>query len=104
MPATEADPHAALAERALAGDRAALEQLCRQLQGPLFRLALRVLGEVEEASDATQEVLIKLVTHLSQFRGESRLLTWAYSSRGLTASRRDTCFATAGVWRASGAC
>jgi RNA polymerase sigma factor (sigma-70 family) len=90
MPATEADPHAALAERALAGDRAALEQLCRQLQGPLFRLALRVLGEVEEASDATQEVLIKLVTHLSQFRGESRLLTWAYSvaTRHLLRHRR----------------
>jgi RNA polymerase sigma factor (sigma-70 family) len=85
------DPHAALATKALAGDRAALEQLCRELQGPLFRLALRVLGDASDASDASQEVLIELVTHLSQFRGESRLLTWAYTvaSRHLLRYRRD---------------
>jgi RNA polymerase sigma factor (sigma-70 family) len=90
-PTDETDPHAALAERALAGDRAALEQLCRQLQGPLFRLALRVLGDGADASDATQEVLIKIVTHLSQFRGESRLLTWAYTvaTRHLLRHRRS---------------
>jgi RNA polymerase sigma factor (sigma-70 family) len=80
MPSTEdPDPLAPLVPLALAGDRAALEQLCRQLQGPVFRLALRVLGDATEASDATQEILVKLVTHLSQFRGESRLLTWAYT-------------------------
>jgi RNA polymerase sigma factor (sigma-70 family) len=90
-PTDETDPHAALATRAVAGDRAALEELCRQLQGPLFRLALRVLGDMSEASDATQEVLIKLVTHLSQFRGESRLLTWAYTiaTRHLLRHRRS---------------
>lgn len=68
-----------LAERALAGDRAALELLCRELQGPLFRLALRMVGKPEPARDATQEVLLQVVTHLSQFRGESRFLTWAYT-------------------------
>jgi len=83
------DPLAPLADRALAGDRAALEQLCRELQGPLFRLALRVLGNPSDAGDATQDVLLQVVTHLSQFRGESRLLTWAYSiaSRHLLRSR-----------------
>jgi RNA polymerase sigma factor (sigma-70 family) len=91
MPLPEdADPLALLATLALAGDRAALEQLCRQLQGPMFRLALRVLGDASEASDATQEVLLKVVTHLSQFRGESRLLTWAYTvaTRHLLRHRR----------------
>jgi RNA polymerase sigma factor (sigma-70 family) len=78
-PADDLDPHATLATLALSGDRGALERLCRQLQGPLFRLALRVLGDAEDAADATQEVLITIVTHLSQFRGESRLLTWAYT-------------------------
>jgi RNA polymerase sigma factor (sigma-70 family) len=79
-----------LAERALLGDRAALELLCRELQGPLFRLALRVLGRPADASDATQEILIQIVTHLSQFRGESRLLTWAYAvaTRHLLRSRK----------------
>jgi RNA polymerase sigma factor (sigma-70 family) len=80
MKALEAsDPLGLLADLALAGDRAALESLCRELQGPLFRLALRVLGDATLASDATQEILVKIVTHLSQFRGESRLLTWAYT-------------------------
>lgn len=75
----ETDPLGQLAERALAGDRTALELLCRELQGPLFRLALRIVGKPEPARDATQEVLLLVVTHLSQFRGESRLLTWAYT-------------------------
>jgi len=83
------DPLAPLAARALGGDRPALEQLCRALQGPLFRLALRTLGNPSDASDATQEVLLQVVTHLSQFRGESRLLTWAYTigTRHLLRSR-----------------
>jgi RNA polymerase sigma factor (sigma-70 family) len=92
MPSTEApDPLAPLVPLALAGDRAALEQLCRRLQGPMFRLALRVLGDATEASDATQEILVKIVTHLSQFRGESRLLTWAYTvaTRHLLRYRRS---------------
>jgi RNA polymerase sigma factor (sigma-70 family) len=84
------DPLAPLADRALAGDRLALERLCRELQGPIFRLALRTLGQVADASDATQEILLQVITHLSQFRGESRLLTWAYAvaSRHLLRSRR----------------
>lgn len=84
------DPLAALAERALQGDRAALELICKELQGPLFRLALRVLGRPADASDATQEILLLVATHLSQFRGESRMLTWAYTigTRHLLRSRR----------------
>jgi RNA polymerase sigma factor (sigma-70 family) len=66
-------------DAALAGDRVALDRICRALQGPLFRLALRVLGSPEDAADATQEVLVQVVTHLAQFRGESRVLTWAYA-------------------------
>jgi RNA polymerase sigma factor (sigma-70 family) len=73
------DPLAHLAARALEGDGEALEALCRALEGPLFRLAIRVLGRREDARDATQEALIEIVTHLSQFRAESRLSTWAYT-------------------------
>ena len=73
------DPLAPLAERALEGDSNALEALCRALSGPLFRLAVRLLDHPEDARDATQEVLVLVATHLSQFRSESRLLTWAYA-------------------------
>jgi RNA polymerase sigma factor (sigma-70 family) len=68
-----------LAEQAVAGQRQALEDLCQLLQGPIYRLALRVLSNPEEAQDATQDILIQVVTHLSQFRAESRVLTWVYA-------------------------
>lgn len=73
------DPLAPLVRRAVAGDRAAMDQLCRALEQPLFRLALRILGEPADARDATQEILLQIVTHLSQFRAESRVSTWAYA-------------------------
>jgi len=68
----------ALAELARGGDRDALEGLVRGLQHPLYRLALRFLGYPEPARDATQEVLILVITQLSAFRGESSVTTWAY--------------------------
>jgi RNA polymerase sigma factor (sigma-70 family) len=73
------DEMTALALRAQEGDRAALEELCRQLQGPMYRLALRFTGQPADAQDACQEVLVRLVTHLSSFEGRSRFTTWAYA-------------------------
>ena len=73
------DPLRGLLGRALEGDRAALDALCRALSGPVYRLALRMLGHPEDAEDATQEILVKSVTHLSSFRGESKVLTWVYT-------------------------
>ncbi len=73
------DRLALLAQSATAGDPRALDALCQALQDPLYRLAVRVLGEAEDARDATQEILLQIVTHLSQFRGDSKLLTWAYT-------------------------
>jgi RNA polymerase sigma factor (sigma-70 family) len=68
-----------LAQQALAGDRAALETLCRELQGPIYRLAHRMLGDTSDAEDCTQEILVLVITHLAQFRGDAKLLTWAYT-------------------------
>lgn len=60
------------------GDLAALEQLLRAVQDTVYRLAVRMLGQREDAQDATQEVLLKITTHLSSFRGESAFSTWVY--------------------------
>ena len=67
-----------LARRALEGDREALDQLAHALQGDIYGVALRMLWNREDAEDATQEILVRIVTRLSQFGFKSRLKTWAY--------------------------
>jgi DNA-directed RNA polymerase specialized sigma24 family protein len=67
-----------LALQALEGDRDALDSLVRALQGDVYGLALRMLWNREDAEDATQEILVRIVTRLSQFRFQSSLRTWVY--------------------------
>jgi RNA polymerase sigma factor (sigma-70 family) len=67
-----------LVARAVDGDKAALEEVIRLLQDPLYRLALRMVRRPSDAEDATQEILIRVITRLAGWRGEAKLLTWAY--------------------------
>src|SRR5207244_13338747 len=67
-----------VAERARRGESAALDELIRTLQPRMYGLALRMLWHPEDARDATQEILLRVVTHLSSFRGDSAFLTWVY--------------------------
>lgn len=80
----------ALASSAAAGDRDALERLCRELQDPIYRLALRFFSSPDDADDCTQEILIQVITHLGSFEGRSQLLTWVYriASRHLSRTRQ----------------
>ena len=56
----------------------ALDLVLRELQPDIYGLALRMLWNKEDAEDATQEILVRVVTRLSQFDFRSRLRTWAY--------------------------
>ncbi len=67
----------ALVVSATAGDSASVTAVVRALQGPVFAVAQRMLGDAGDAEDATQESLIRIVTRLGQFRGEARFTTWA---------------------------
>src|ERR1700730_10470184 len=67
-----------LVSNAQAGDKDALEKLVRRHQYWVFNIALRMVWYREVAEDATQEILIKVVTKLSTFRGQSRFRTWLY--------------------------
>lgn len=67
-----------IARRAIDGDRDALDRLVRHLQDDVYGLALRMLWNREDAEDATQEILVRVVTRLSQFDFRSRLKTWVY--------------------------
>jgi len=60
------------------GDAAALEALVRAIQERIYRLATRMVGDPADAQDATQEILVKIITHLGSFRGESTFNTWTY--------------------------
>lgn len=61
-----------------AGGRAALEELVGRHQSWIYNLALRMVHHPADAEDATQEILIKLLTRLSTFDGRSALRTWLY--------------------------
>ncbi len=75
LPATVLEDEA---RQAVGGDRDALDRLVRGLQGDIYGLALRMLCNREDAEDAAQEILVRIVTRLSQFDFRSKLKTWAY--------------------------
>ena len=76
---TPADPaDEQLVTLAQGGDRRALEQLVAR-HGPwIFNVAARMVWRRDDAADVTQEVLVKVITRLSTFRGESAFRTWLY--------------------------
>jgi RNA polymerase sigma-70 factor (ECF subfamily) len=67
-----------LVTRAKDGDRLALEALCARHAPRVERLARHVLRDPEDARDAAQEAMAKLVVRLKQFRGESQFSTWLH--------------------------
>jgi RNA polymerase sigma factor (sigma-70 family) len=68
----------ALAERANEGDKHALDELIRSHQGWIYNIAVRMVWEPRDAEDATQEVLIKVITKLGSFKAQSKFRTWLY--------------------------
>ena len=69
----------ALVEKATSGDKEALEMLISGVQDIVFNLSLRMLGSFADAEDAAQDILLKVITHLSSFRGDSSFTTWVFS-------------------------
>jgi len=90
----------ALVDQAREGNREALEQLVTKIQDRVYGLAMRMLSHPADAEDATQEILIKIVTHLGEFRGESSFTSWVYriacnhllTTRKRRAERREITF------------
>jgi len=60
------------------GSKSALEMLVKKHQHFIYNVALKMTLSPFDAEDVTQEVLIKMITHLSQFKGESNFRTWLY--------------------------
>jgi RNA polymerase sigma-70 factor (ECF subfamily) len=64
--------------RAKDGDKQALAALCERHAARVEKIALHLLRDPEEARDAAQESLAKLVVRIRQFRGESQFSTWLH--------------------------
>ncbi|MCA9109885.1 MAG: RNA polymerase sigma factor [Planctomycetaceae bacterium] len=60
------------------GDRDALERLILRHQAWIYNIAVRMVFNPQDAEEVTQEVLIRAVTRLSTFRGDSKFRTWLY--------------------------
>lgn len=60
------------------GDRAEFARLVEQYDAYIYRLALRILGNPQDAEDVLQETFIKALKHLPSFDGRSSLSTWLY--------------------------
>ncbi|HEY4335584.1 MAG TPA: RNA polymerase sigma factor [Puia sp.] len=82
-----------LVSQACAGSRDAAGQLVRRHQRFIYNIALKLVNDPNDAADLTQEVLVKMITKLSQFESKSSFRTWLYRivmNHFLSAQRRKT--------------
>ncbi len=69
---------AELIENYLSGDETALEELVMKHQKGVYRLAYRMIGDMEESKDITQNSFVQAFRNLKRFRKESSFKTWLY--------------------------
>ncbi|WP_405414516.1 RNA polymerase sigma factor [Maribacter sp. Asnod1-A12] len=67
-----------LVQLSVDGDKKALQTLIVRHQLFVYNLALKMVGNVADAEDVTQEVFIKVITALAKFKSESKFRTWLY--------------------------
>jgi RNA polymerase sigma-70 factor (ECF subfamily) len=67
-----------LLESARAGDGSALDELLARHEPQIYRFALRMCGNEEDARDILQETLLAAFRNVSGFRRDARLSTWLY--------------------------
>ncbi|HVK07713.1 MAG TPA: sigma-70 family RNA polymerase sigma factor [Gemmataceae bacterium] len=75
-PTPPPDDDLGLFRRAQAGDYTAFEALVGRLQGRVYGLAYRILGQAQDAEDVVQQTFLSVIEHLDAFRGESAVATW----------------------------
>jgi RNA polymerase sigma-70 factor, ECF subfamily len=76
QPAHHTISEARMVEDAHGGKPQAFEALCQTLRPRLFKIALRITRNREDAEDAVQDSMMRAFVHLKEFRGNSTLSTW----------------------------
>lgn len=61
------------------GNKDAFSRLVEAYQRPVYNLAFRLLGNTQEAEDATQETFVRAYTRLRQYDGSHKFATWLFS-------------------------
>jgi len=74
----EVDDLADVVELARDGDRAAFEQLVRATSSDCYALALRLVGNEDDARDVLQETYLRAFRSLRKFRGDAAVGTWLH--------------------------
>jgi RNA polymerase sigma-70 factor (ECF subfamily) len=72
----EIDDEAAVVAQARLGNANAFNELLRRYERKIFRLALHITQNREDAEDVLQESFLKAYEHLDQFQGQSKFYTW----------------------------
>jgi len=65
-------------EKVKNGDSGAFELLVIACQNDVYAVALKMLGNAEDALDASQDAFIKAYTGISKFRGDAKFSVWMY--------------------------
>jgi RNA polymerase sigma-70 factor (ECF subfamily) len=73
---THLDNEATLVADARAGDAQSFTRLVRQYDRNIYRVALNITGNHEDAEDVLQDAMLKAYEKLEQFQGDSRFYTW----------------------------
>lgn len=67
-----------LIQKALDGQKLALNHLIERHQPYIYNIAWKMVGNPADAADLSQEALIKIITNLGKFNFDSEFRTWAY--------------------------
>jgi RNA polymerase sigma-70 factor (ECF subfamily) len=69
---------AAFVRRLQANEDAAYDELVRSYNASIYHVAFRMLGDAAEASDAVQDIFLKVFRNIGSFRGDASLKTWVF--------------------------
>ena len=65
--------------RILEGDRQAFALLVEEYKSPIYNLAYRMTGDMQDAADVTQDIFIRAYTYLWRYNPKKKFFTWLYT-------------------------
>ena len=70
---------AQIVARILEGDRQAFALLVEEYKSPIYNLAYRMTGDMQDAADVTQDIFIRAYTYLWRYNPKKKFFTWLYT-------------------------